>query len=76
MSGTLIEKRRRTALPREQAWNARARSPWPVMAIDRGLRAASDAGRKSQRGGCWGLQQERERLGGNFFCYIYDAAME
>jgi hypothetical protein len=27
-------------------------------------------------GGCWGLQQERERLGGNFFRYIYDAAME
>jgi hypothetical protein len=26
--------------------------------------------------GCWGLQQERERLGGNFFRYIYDAAME
>jgi len=77
MSGTLIEKRRRTALPGEQAWDARTQSPWPEMAIERGLRAASEAGRKSQRGGgCWGLQQERERLGGNFFRYIYDAAME
>jgi hypothetical protein len=30
---------------------------------------ASEAGRKSQRGGgvVGGLQQERERLGGNFF---------
>lgn len=31
---------------------------------------------KAGGGGCWGLQQERERLGGNFFRYIYDAAME
>jgi hypothetical protein len=54
-SGTLIEKRRRTALPRAQAWNAHVRSPWPVMAIDRGRRAASDGGRKNRGWGGGGV---------------------